>query len=70
MPSVKDNTTDKDVNPVIYSEMFSNITSVGIVGGIVYGIAKKKSFKGVVVCAILFGIAGAMISAVHDQITK
>lgn len=46
------------------------ITGTGIAAGLIYGMAKKKSFWGVVACTLGFGLAGAVISTVVSQFTQ
>ncbi len=62
--------------------MFSNITTaaegnkigttvvgLGIAGGIVFGIVKKKGFWGTFGYAVGFGLAGLAVSTVVGQLT-
>lgn len=49
------------------TNLTSVLTSVGIAGGLIYSIAKKKKFIGVFGYALGFGIAGLIIGIGVDQ---
>ena len=72
-------TLSTNENPVVtelvqpsqrYSDMFGSITGIAVFVGIGYGVFKRYKLWGVALSGLCFGIAGAGISAVIDQIKK